>query len=43
MMTEGKRYKKETEVSLEASVIQFKKMGHVWKDKGHGQKAQMKQ
>lgn len=42
MMIEGTDYKKETEVTIETSVIQLKKLSHIWKNKGHGQKAQWK-
>lgn len=37
-MIEYKEFKKDSEVTIETSLIQFKKMGYIWKNEGHGQK-----
>lgn len=42
-MIKGNECEKETEVMTATSLNKFKMMGHIWKNKGHGQKAQIKQ
>lgn len=43
MLTEGKEYMKETEVTTETSLVPFKMRGHTLKIKGQDQEAQIKQ